>query len=153
MSNTNQSYSVMAQILALENFGMADLKEKWKELNGSDAPPYNKRFLIKNLAYRIQELAFGGLSDVVNKKLEIIASVQITGNKYKNEPERPVTGTRFIREFKGEEHQVTVLKDGYEYKGCRYSNLSIIARKITGTKWSGPLFFGLKRKGKEKNGQ
>ncbi len=151
MSNTHQSYSVMAQILALEHLAMSDLKEKWQELNGNNAPPYNKRFLIKNLAYRIQELAFGGLPEALDKKLHIAASMQEIGNKYQKESERPVTGTRLLREYKGEEHQVTVLKDGFEYKGCRYGNLSIIARKITGTKWSGPVFFGLKRKG-AKNG-
>lgn len=152
MSNAHQSYSVMAQILALEHLAMSELKEKWKELNGSDAPPlFNKRFLIKSLAYRIQELAFGGLTEVIDKKLHIAATMQATANRYQKESERPVIGTRLLREFRGEEHQVTVMKDGFEYKGCRYSNLSTIARKITGTKWSGPVFFGLKRQKRGKN--
>ena len=151
MSNPHKSYSVMAQILALEHLAMPELKNKWKALNGSDAPPFNKRFLIKNLAYRIQELAFGGLTEVIDKKLHIAATMQATGNRYEKESERPVTGTRLLREFRGEEHQVTVMKDGFEYKGCRYSNLSTIARKITGTKWSGPVFFGLKRQKRGKN--
>jgi hypothetical protein len=142
MANVNQHKSVIAQIQALENMLMPELKEKWKNLNGNNAPPYNRRFLIKNLAYRIQELAFGGLPLEVEKRLHIVANIQ---NSTRKESERPVTGTRLLREFRGEEHQVTVLKDGFEYKGCKYDNLSIIARKITGTRWSGPLFFGLKR--------
>ena len=60
--------------------------------------------------------------------------------------DRPIVGTRLIREWKGVEHAVTVLADGYEYQGRRYKSLSAIARAITGTRWNGPAFFGLARR-------
>ncbi len=61
--------------------------------------------------------------------------------------DRPVAGTRLIREWQGVEHHVTVLTDGYEYQGRKYKSLSAIARAIAGTRWNGPLFFGLRRPG------
>jgi len=108
---------------------------------------HSRDFLIKRLAYRIQELAYGGLSARAEAKLEQLIGDEedrVNGKLPKRSKDRPITGTRLIREWKGVEHCVTVLDDGYEYRGAKYTSLSPIARAITGTRWSGPLFFGLR---------
>ena len=136
-----QNYeSILMQIASLRGMETKQLRDKWVELNGSPPPPYNRKFLIRRISHRIQELAFGGLSETTKKKLDDIAN-----NKVFRDESIPIPGTKLIREHRGVRHQVTVLEDGYEYNGCKYDNLSVIATKITGTKWSGPVFFGLKK--------
>jgi hypothetical protein len=106
--------------------------------------------LESRLAYRIQELAYGGLKPETVKRLEALGEQLDGGNiavRRRPADERPIAGTRLIREWHGVEHTVTVLKDGYEWQGRPYKSLSAIARAITGTRWNGPLFFGLRRAG------
>jgi len=142
--------NVTIQVAALPDKSTDELKSMWGDLFGTKPPPYNKSFLVKRLAYRIQELAFGGLSESTENRLEamsrdpVYADPKRTRRRITN---RPVAGTRLIREWQGVEHHVTVLEDGFEYQGCRYKSLSVIARTITGTRWSGPVFFGLKKPG------
>jgi hypothetical protein len=101
--------------------------------------------MVPILAYRIQENVYGGLSPKASKKLQEIAeSLNTTSRKRKFTSLQP--GTRLVRSWQGLLHQVTVLTSGYEYNGKSYDSLSVIAREITGTRWSGPLFFGTKRK-------
>jgi hypothetical protein len=101
--------------------------------------------MVPILAYRIQEKVFGGLSLRARKKLQEIAqSLETTSRKRKSI--RLQAGTRLVRSWHGVLHQMTVLDSGYEYNGKSYDSLSVIAREITGTRWSGPLFFGTKRK-------
>jgi hypothetical protein len=142
--------SVMAQVAALPGKSTPELKGMWRELFGTAAPPYNRAFLIKRLAYRLQELAFGGLSKETEERLDSLARDGVYANPTKMRRkvvDRPISGTRLIREWQGVEHHVTVLDDGFEYQGRRYKSLSVIARTITGTRWSGPLFFGLRKTG------
>ena len=138
--------TIFLQVAALQRLNLTELRnkwvEKWVELFDNEPPPYNKKFLLKRLAYRLQELYFGGLSEPIKKKLEEISDN--SGRKSRGTT-KPVVGTKLIREHYGVEHVVTVLQDGYEYRGCKYDNLSAIARKITGTRWSGPAYFGLKK--------
>jgi hypothetical protein len=139
--------SVVAQLAALKATSTPDLKKKWRELFASDPPPYNRRFLESRLAYRLQELAYGGLSADTVRRLEAIAAdLPAKGSKpAKQAPDhRPVAGTRLIREWKGVEHQVTVRDADFEYQGRPYKSLSAVARAITGTRWNGLVFFGLK---------
>ena len=110
-------------------------------------PPYNRRFLESRLAYRIQELAYGGLKPATVKRLQAIAEELDGGDPVRRRrpaKDRPVSGTRLIREWQGIEHCVTVRNEDYEYQGRPYQSLSAIARAITGTRWNGPLFFGLR---------
>jgi hypothetical protein len=142
--------SVMAQVASLPDKPTSDLKRMWQDLFETKAPPYNRSFLIKRLSYRLQELAFGGLSKETQIRLDALAddTTCTHSKKSKRKAEfRPISGTRLIREWQGVEHQVTVLDDGFEYKGCKYKSLSVIARTITGTRWSGPVFFGIKKQG------
>jgi hypothetical protein len=140
------SKSVLAQIGALKSMPATGLKARWRELFDTEPPPYNRRFLESRLAYRIQELAYGGLKPETLERLAALAE-EIDGKaprRARAAQERPIAGTRLVREWKGVEHSVTVRDDGYEYQGRPYKTLSAIARLITGTRWNGWLFFGLK---------
>jgi Protein of unknown function (DUF2924) len=139
--------SVLAQLAALPAKTTADLKQLWRELYDREPPLFNRDFLVKRLAYRIQELAYGGLSARAEARLDrLIADeeARLNGTLPKHRRDRPIAGTRLIRDWKGVEHTVTVLADGYEYQGRPYKSLSAIARAITGTRWNGPLFFGVR---------
>ncbi|KQY99386.1 hypothetical protein ASD45_00160 [Pseudolabrys sp. Root1462] len=140
------SESVLARLAALKSAPVGDLKQKWRELFDREPPPYNRRFLESRLAYRIQELAFGGLSPETLERLDAIAD-ELEGKPRKKALQvegRPLAGTRLIREWRGVEHCVTVRRDDFEYQGRPYKSLSAVARHITGTKWNGLVFFGLK---------
>jgi hypothetical protein len=139
--------SVLAQLSALPGKTTPELKQLWRDLYDREPPSFNRDFLIKRLAYRIQELAYGGLSARAEATLDrLIAEeeARLNGKLPKRSRDRPIAGTRLIREWKGVEHAVTVLADGYEYQGRPYKSLSAIARAITGTRWNGPAFFALR---------
>ena len=145
--------SVLAQVAALKGMETTALKKMWRDLFDAEPPPYNKRFLVNRLSYRLQELAYCGLSEETQARLEALASDETYADREqtrKRNVERLVAGTRLIREWQGVEHQVTVLEDGFEYQGRRYKSLSAAARAITGTRWNGPLFFGLRKHGSGK---
>jgi hypothetical protein len=145
---------VLGRLAALKTSATLALKQQWRELFGTEPPPYNRRFLesrlayrIQELAYRIQELAYGGLKPETLARLEALGE-QFDGGKVTvrrmRGDDRPIAGTRLIREYQGVEHVVTVTRDGYEYQGQPYQSLSAIARHITGTRWNGRVFFGLR---------
>jgi len=139
--------SVLARVAALKKMPTPELKEQWQKLFDTPPPPYNRRFLESRLAYRIQELAYGGLKPETVKRLEAMGQQLDGGNPVLRRirvDDKPIAGTRLIREWQGTEHTVTVLKDGYEWQGRPYQSLSAIARAITGTRWNGWVFFGLK---------
>jgi hypothetical protein len=137
--------SVLAQLTALKGLPTPDLKRRWRDLFETEPPPYNRRFLESRLAYRIQELAYGGLKPETVGRLDALAEDLAGGHPGKRVvKDRPIAGTRLIREWQGVEHCVTVRDEGYEYQGRLYRSLSAIARAITGTRWNGPLFFGFR---------
>jgi hypothetical protein len=124
-----------------------DLKRQWRDLFESEPPPYNRRFLESRLAYRIQELAYGGLKPETIERLEALGRQLDSGDvvlRRTRLEEKPISGTRLIREWQGVEHCVTVRDHDYEYQGRPYKSLSAVARAITGTRWNGWIFFGLK---------
>jgi hypothetical protein len=123
------------------------LKARWRELFDTEPPAYNRRFLESRLAYRIQELAYGGLSRETLERLQAMAKQYASRDPAERKARpmlRPVAGTRMIREWQGVEHCVTVRGENFEYQGRPYKSLSSVARQITGTKWNGWVFFGLK---------
>jgi hypothetical protein len=139
--------SVIARVAALKTTSTPALKTMWRELFDAEPPPYNRRFLESRLAYRIQELAYGGLKPETIERLRAIAEDIDGGDPTKRRrlaKNRPIAGTRLVREWQGIEHSVTVLDDGFEYQGRSYQSLSAIARAITGTRWNGWIFWGLK---------
>ncbi len=141
--------AILTQVAALPAMPTDKLKAMWRELTGTEPPPYNRTFLVKRLAYRLQELAFGGLSSQAERRLDDLAD-ELDGKK-KPRPKdmtAPIAGTKLIREWQGVQHEVTALAEGFEWQGRRYQSLSAVARAITGTRWNGPLFFGLRKHGK-----
>jgi hypothetical protein len=138
--------TVLAQLAALKSAPIGALKQKWRDLFDREPPPFNRRYLESRLAYRIQELAYGGLKPETIERLNALAD-DLEGNEKirRRQPQvRPIAGTRLIREWKGAEHSVTVRSDDFEYQGRQYKSLSAVARTITGTRWNGLVFFGLK---------
>ena len=138
---------IPARLAALKTAPTPELKRQWRELFETEPPPFNRRYLESRLAYRIQELAYGGLKPETVKRLEALGEQLDGGNPVKRRIRtdlKPITGTRLIREWQGVEHIVTVTADGFEWQGRPYKSLSAIARAITGTRWNGWIFFGLK---------
>ncbi|WP_108663815.1 DUF2924 domain-containing protein [Acuticoccus kandeliae] len=141
--------SIPARLAALKTTPTPELKKQWRDLFDSEPPAFNRRYLESRLAYRIQELAYGGLKPETVRRLERLGEELDGGDRAKSRKradhrDRPITGTRLIREWKGVEHTVTVLTEGFEWQGRPYKSLSAIARAITGTRWNGLVFFGLK---------
>lgn len=141
---------VLGRLAALADASMGDLKDQWRALFGAEPPPYSRKFLESRLGYRIQELAYGGLKPETVKRLEALGQ-QIDGKNITlrriRQEQRPIAGTRLLREWQGVEHVVTVTRDGFEWQGRPYQSLSAIARAITGTRWNGWVFFGLRARG------
>jgi hypothetical protein len=124
-----------------------ELVELWRDrFDRVPSPALRRETLIPILAYRIQEKAFGGLKESTARKLRELAEESAGGEVSSQTSLRPKLGTRYIREYNGKLHEVTVLEAGCEYEGTTYRSLTEIAKVITGSKWSGPVFFGQKRK-------
>ena len=138
--------SLSAEIENLRTFGPEELDQTWRDLFGSDRP---RRvcgdLLIKALGYRLQEKAIGGLKPSTRRLLERWGR-NVAERSPLAEPARTQmkAGTVLVRAWHGVTHRATVLDDGFDFGGERFRSLSEIARKITGVRWSGPLFFGLK---------
>jgi hypothetical protein len=132
--------AVARELAALAELNRPALLQRWRMAFGRDAPPRLSRALMeKAIAYDLQVKAFGGLSSRTRRALRAAAKAD-GKSTLSNLPSR---GTRLVREWHGALHEVEVLDDGYLWRGTRHRSLSAIARAITGTKWSGPRFFGL----------
>ena len=139
--------SVLARLAALKTMPTADLKQQWRTLFGKEPPPFNRSYLQSRLTYRVQELAYGGLKPVTVVRLKALGEQLDGGNialRRIRHDAKPITGTRLIREWRGVQYAATVTADGYEWEGRPYKSLSAVARAITGTRWNGLVFFGLK---------
>ena len=140
---------VLGRLAALATMATPDLRQQWRDLFATEPPPYNQKFLRNRLAYRIQELAYGGLKPSTIARLEALGEQLDGGNLTirRIRPDmKPIAGTTLVREYQGVEHRVTVRADDYEYQGRAFRSLSSIARAITGTRWNGLVFFGLKNR-------
>lgn len=131
----------------LDSMTIAQLQHVWGRLYGRAAPSLSPDLLRRGLAYRLQEKKKGGLDQQTKKYLERYA-----GNAPLADTKPPLgaklsVGTKLVRDWHGVGHSVTVLDDGFDYEGQHWRSLTAIARHITGTKWSGPRFFGLTAKG------
>jgi len=156
----NQGFSgvetgkISSEIGDLINLSVSELKERWRSVYGTEPPPRSSRkLLVSAIAYRVQERAFGGLNPSVRRLLERVSE---DASERRISRIRPVTrasaGTVLIRDWQGKSHHVTVLDRGVLYRKNNYRSLSEVARVITGCRWSGPLFFGLKGRAKERSG-
>jgi hypothetical protein len=129
----------------LPNLDIGELRQQWRGLYKTQAPPnLSRELLLGAVAYRMQEVAFGELRPARQRQLRQMAQQfnRIGAAKARPRPElKP--GTRLMREWQGRTYDVLVLDDGFSWQNTHYRSLSALARKITGTAWSGPLFFGL----------
>ena len=145
--------TILNRVAELRTLSASELGSRWRDLFGTPPAHYNRRALEDRLAYRIQELALGGLKPSTLRRLEALGE-SLDGGDRKVRRVRadiiPAPGTRLVRAWKGVEHTVTVTHEGFEYQGQRYQSLSPIAKRITGTTWSGFVFFGLKIPGGSK---
>ena len=143
----SEPLSVAAQIVGLPDLPMPEIKMLWKRLFDSTTPTHNRQFLERRIAYRLQEIEFRKIDpNLLDRNKRRIASLVETGQVKKRDPDyRPVAGTVLTREYRGVSHHVVSMGNGeYNYEGRIFQSLSIVAREITGTRWSGPVFFGLK---------
>src|ERR1035437_159488 len=143
--------ALAAEIASLFKLGIDELRERWKAMFGK-APSrgISRSFATRAIAYRLQEKAFGGLKTSTQRLLAEFAHDRTNGSALAPAPSRTVkAGAVLVREWRGISHQVSVLEKGFCFRSKRYRSLSEVAREITGTRWSGPLFFGLKRSQEE----
>jgi hypothetical protein len=141
---------VAAQIEALPSLSLAELRAEWRRRFRSPPPNRLSRdLLMRGIAYKIQERAHGGLSRATLRKLQALAEQLAASDGRWLEPYPSLKpGTRLVRSWGGETHSVLVLDEGFEFRGAHFRSLSQIARTITRVRWSGPRFFGLKRRSK-----
>ena len=139
---TNQS--VLHQINEIQRMSLPELKKKWIDLFGSDPGKLSKQYMTRRLAYRVQELTFGGLSKQTRDKLTSIAeNPEQIERKTVREMSALQPGTRLLRDWHGDRYEVVVQDDGFLFQGKTYRSLSAIARTITGRHCGGRRFFGL----------
>ncbi len=136
MTKPENQAAVRRQLLVLADLSREELTEKWKDLFGRTPPNYGTLFMRKRLAWRIQELFYGGIPDELQRAFIHGGDPLKAPKKRKLRP-----GTMLLRMWRGERHEVTVRVNGYEYCGQLYRSLSAVATKITGAHWNGRRFF------------
>ena len=161
------SDSMVARIEALRSMTVTQLREKYREVYGEDSRSGNKDWLWKRIAWRIQELEHGGLSERAKRRAAELANEAdlrlrvpqnaftgfVNGNAQKttrvvrkitpSDKRLPMAGTVLRRQYKGKMYSVTVLEDGFAYDGRLYRSLSALAKEITGAHWNGFAFFNI----------
>ncbi len=133
---------IAKEIAKLPVMTLPQLQELWQKYFDAPATSQNKDFYISRIAYRMQELQYGGLGTAT--KMLLINMYQKKEENQKSNALPPV-GTRLLKTYHGQEHVVTILRDGFDYNGMTYKTLSSIASRITGQKVSGKFFFGLSK--------
>ena len=140
------SEQIAHEISSLASLPIKELKQRWRTLYRSEAPQrISRELLTRAVAYRIQEQALGGLKPSTRKLLERLGRDAHDGRPLRLAAAPASAGTMLTRDWQGTTHEVKVLDQGVLYKRKRYRSLSEVARLITGARWSGPLFFGLRR--------
>ena len=150
------SQNILSQIAELENMSINQLQVKYRQLFDNDIGiQNNKPYLIRKIAYKIQEMEFGGLQkpaltklDEYIKEFDPINKVTQSQNgkpiaKSNRDRRVPVPGTVITKEYKGNKIHVKVFEKEFEYKGKKYKSLSSIANEVTGSRWNGYVFFNL----------
>src|SRR6266851_3570437 len=141
-----KSEKLAQELKDLETQGDDELKDRWRSLYGAKPPQkIHRSLMIAAVAHRMQENALGALKSSVRRHLLQAANNPATPRSSPHYPSlRPRAGTVLVRDWGGVTHQAKVLEDGILFRSKRYKSLSEVARVITGSRWSGPLFFGLK---------
>jgi hypothetical protein len=126
-----------------------DLKQEWTRRFGAPAPNLSPELLRLGVGYKLQEQKSGGISRGTRTLLRQVAAQAGEGAEKKPTPRKLTSGTRLVRDWRGQGHTVIVLDDGFEYDGKHWKSLTAIAKAITGNQWNGPLFFGLAERKKK----
>ena len=142
------------EITGLQSLGIEQLKARWRTLYKTEAPArFSRDLLIGAVAYRMQERVLGGLRPATRRLFQRVVANAQARRPLKLGPMRKLEpGAVLIREWGGIKHRVMVRASGFSLGGKEYRSLSEVARVITGTRWSGPLFFGLKKRTKAEAG-
>ncbi len=153
--------SIPARIARLQEMSVGELRDEWRKLYGEEPRSRHRAWLWKRLAWRIQELEYGGLSQRAKKRLEelmpnaelalrvprdCMKGAEPAPSRQIHDRRIPPPGTVLLRDYKGQKIPVTVMEDGFEWEGRQYRSLSAIAREVTGSHWNGLRFFNLDRK-------
>lgn len=139
------SRTIVDKLAELQDLDLPSLRARWVEAFGNAPSRHIRReLLLRALAYQVQARAFGGLRPAARRRLTRAAEEIRAGRPPSAPPAAIKPGTRLLREWQGVTHEVIVLETGVQYRGKTWASLSAVAREITGTRWSGPLFFGLK---------
>ena len=148
---TTHANTIITQIAQLPKLSMEALWALWDELHDRRPGHHQRTYLESRIAYKLQERAFGELPSHVRRKLELIGETGEVPNHRRRAESELAPGTTLVREFNGITHRVTVMNDGrFEFDGRPFKSLSKVAREITGTVYSGPVFFGLKPTSRER---
>jgi Protein of unknown function (DUF2924) len=131
--------------LAFEGLSLDELRREWRQLYRREPPRISRDLLIRGIGYRLQEIQHVGLGKATRRKLKTLAKMFRTTGRVGPDPGLNLKpGARLVREWHGHTHTVTVTEEGFEYAGMSYPSLTKVAKRITGARWSGPRFFGLK---------
>ncbi|APO55331.1 DUF2924 domain-containing protein [Bradyrhizobium diazoefficiens] len=143
---TTTDPAVEAELDRLPTMPIANLRLRYRELFRADPPKaFGPDLLRRSIAHRIQEKAYGGLSASARRLLDqLVKTAMAKPNGRLELPRRIKPGSELIRMWNGKSHRVTVITDGFAYAGETFASLSEIATEITGTRWNGPRFFGLR---------
>ena len=149
--------SVISRIMGIQDLPAKELQQKYEELFQGQKPPSNNRiYLWKRIAFRLQELEYGGLAEETKTRLyELIQEFDpinhmnkqtepsLPKKKYGRDHRLPIPGTILIKEYKGEKYEIKVLEKDFEFRNKTHRSLTSIAKEITGAHWNGYLFFSL----------
>jgi len=160
VKEANLSEDMSEQLLSLKTLSIPLVEAKYRALWGRAARiPTNRTYLIRQIAYKMQELSYGSVSVEMKAKLEELikrydpinkAVCKSSGKTVSGRDTRiPLPGSFITKQYKGQRIEVKVLDDGFEYHGAFYKNLTAIAQIITGAHWNGFIFFGLRKNGKK----
>lgn len=150
MQNTEteeQWARIEKELVEILRCSIRKLRARWKELYRSEPPSsFGPDLLRRSIAYRIQEQIYGGLEPNIRREIEqLVRTIRKSPSGKIDLPQRIKSGSVLVREWKGQTYRVTVSGRGFIYNKTVYSTLSEIARQITGTRWNGPRFFGLRK--------
>jgi hypothetical protein len=146
LNATDQNADIESELAALSEAPIRELRDRWRALFRTEPPAaFGPDLLRRSIAHRLQERRYGGLSPVVQRQLNQIIKAMADKPSGRIElPRRIKAGAVLVRTWKDKSHRVMVLDTGFAYDGRVYPSLSEIARQITGTRWNGPKFFGLR---------
>ena len=141
----NQAAALDGEIAQLRDLALTGLRARWRTYFGRTAPAHlTRHLLLRLLAYRIQAEAFGDLDPATIRALDRIAGLGTRARSPRPAPQRVRPGTLLVREWGGVLQRVMALEEGFVWNGTTFKSLSQVARAITGTRWNGPRFFGLR---------